>query len=231
MSSAVRRGVIDAIPLIVPAIPFAMVVGVTIIDAGIGNLLGWSTAPIVFAGAAQLTLVTLLGSGTAWAAVVATPLVVNARHVMYSAALAPTFQRQPAWFRWFGPYLLIDQMFVLAELRKDDDPATFRRYYLGAGTAFFVFWLLFIAVGLVVGPVVPEEWALEFAVPVMFTGMLIASLNTSPKWIGAIVAAGVTAACAGVPNKAGLLIGAAAGIAAGVAAGAVAERREEGTTA
>jgi membrane protease YdiL (CAAX protease family) len=52
----------------------------------------------------------------------------------------------------------------------------------------------------------------------MFTGMLVGGLDRSPKWVAALVAAAVTVACAGVPSRAGLLIGAAAGIAAGVLA-------------
>jgi predicted branched-subunit amino acid permease len=216
--------VLDAVPLIIPAIPFAFVIGVAVIDAQLSPLVGWSSAPIIFAGAAQLTLITLLGTGAAWGAAVAAALVVNARHAMYSLALAPTFQRQPAWFRWFGPHLLIDQMFVLAEARKADPPDEFRRYYLAAGLSFVVFWCSTIALGLVVGPGVPTDWGLEFAIPVMFTGMLVGGLDRSPKWIAALVAAAVTVACAGVPNRAGLLIGAAAGILAGLAAGMLADR-------
>lgn len=218
MIHPVRRGVVESIPLIIPAVPFAFVLGFTIVDSGIGNLLGWSTSWIVYAGAAQLTLVTLLGGGAAWAAAVTAPMVVNLRHVLYSAALAPTFQRQPAWFRWLGPYLLIDQMFVLAEVRKDESPEDFRRYYLAAGAAFFLFWNVSVALGLVIGPVVPSSWGLEFAIPVMFTGMLVAGLNSPPKWISAVVAAAVTVACAGMPNKAGLLVGALAGVVAGILA-------------
>lgn len=214
----VRRGIVDAIPLIIPAIPFAFVLGVAIVDSGIGNLVGWSSSSIVYAGAAQLTLVTLLGTGTAWLAVVTAAMVVNLRHAMYSAALAPTFQRQPRWFRWAGPYLLIDQMFVLAELRRDEEPADFRRYYLAAGFSFLMFWNVAVAVGLVLGPVIPASWGLAFAIPVMFTGMLVAGLNTPPKWVATVVAVGVTVACAGIPNKGGLLVGAAAGILAGVLA-------------
>ncbi|TNM48335.1 branched-chain amino acid permease [Nocardioides albidus] len=204
--------------MLIPAIPFAFVIGVAVTEAQIGPVTGWSSAPIIYAGAGQLTLITLLGSGAAWAAAVTAALVVNARHAMYSVALAPTFQRQPAWFRWVGSYLLIDQVFVLAERRKNDPPAAFRRYYLGVGLSFCVLWFLFIALGLVLGPVVPTGWGLEFAVPVMFTGMLIPGLDSSPKWVAVLVAAVVTVACAGLPNRAGLLVGAVAGIVAGVLA-------------
>lgn len=217
LAAAARRGLLDALPLIVPAIPFAFVVGVAILDAGLDPLVGWSSAPIIFAGAAQLTLITLLGTGAAWAAAVTAALVVNARHAMYSAALAVTFQPQPRWFRWLGPSLLIDQMFVLAQLRRHEEPDWFRRYYLVAGSAFFVFWVSAIGLGLLIGPVIPTQWGLAFAIPVMFTGMLVAGLDRSPKWVAALVAAGVTAACAGLPNRTGLLVGATAGIIAGVA--------------
>ncbi|WP_408896983.1 AzlC family ABC transporter permease [Nocardioides sp. R1-1] len=213
-----RRGVVDALPLMIPAIPFAFVIGVAVTEAEIDGLVGWSSSPIIYAGAGQLTLLTLLGSGAAWAAAVTAALVVNARHAMYSVALAPAFQQQPSWFRWVGSYLLIDQMFVLADRRKGDPAADFRRYYLAAGLCFVLLWCLSVAIGLALGPIIPTAWGLEFAVPVMFTGMLIPGLTTNPKWVAALVAAAVTVACAGMPNRAGLLVGAAAGIAAGVLA-------------
>lgn len=212
-----RRGILDAVPLFIPAIPFAFVLAVAIIDSGVNELTGLSSSLIVYAGAAQLTLVTLLGAGAAWAAVTAA-FVVNTRHALYSLALAPAFQRQPAWFRWVGSALLIDQMFVLAEPRKDDDPADFRRYYLSAALFMLVAWNLCTAVGLLVGPSVPTDWGLGFAVPIMFTGMLVPGLvgAASPKVAAALVAAVTTALAADLPNRSGLLVGAAAGIGAGL---------------
>lgn len=212
-----RRALLDALPLIVPAVPFGLVLGLAITESGIGNLVGWSSAPIVYAGAAQLTLVTLLGGGAAWVAAVAAALVVNLRHAMYSAALAPAFQHQPRWFRWLAPYGLIDQMFVLAMLRKDEEPGWFRRYYLVAGTAFGIFWSAAVALGLLIGPVVPEQWHLEFAIPVMFAGVLVIGLDERPKVVAAVVAASVALAGAGLPSKSGLLAGALAGVLAGIA--------------
>ncbi len=62
----------------------------------VGVLTSW----VILAGAAQLALLTLVSTASIWAAM-ATALVINARHVMYSAALAPTFKAQPRWFRWW----------------------------------------------------------------------------------------------------------------------------------
>lgn len=224
-AAVVRRALLDAVPLILPAIPFAMVVGLAIVESQIGNVLGWSTAPVVFAGAAQLTLITLLGGGVYWAAAVGAALVVNTRHLMYSAALAPYFRGQPRWFRWSAPYFLIDQQFAVATLRRGDDPRTFRIYYLAAGLTFAVFWYAAVALGLLVGPVVPERWELEFAIPVMFAGIVVMAVDRHPKAVAAVVGAGVALLAADLPSRSGLLVGALAGVLAGLAVAVVGERR------
>jgi 4-azaleucine resistance transporter AzlC len=193
-----------------------LVVGLAITESGIGNLVGWSGAPIIFAGAAHLTLVTLLGTGTAVLAAITTALVINARHLMYSAAMAPAFQKQPRWFRWVGPYALIDQLFAISILHKEDEPASFRTYYIAAAITFIVFWSSMVALGLLIGPVVPESWRLEFAVPVMFTGIVVMGIDRYPKAAAAVTGAISSYLFAGWPNRSGLLVAALLGITVGV---------------
>ncbi len=216
--SPIRAAIADAVPLFVPAIPFAFVIGLVIVESGINPLIGWSSSWIIFGGAAQLTLITLLGSGAAVAAAITAALVVNVRYLMYSGALALPFQAQPRWFRYLGPYLLIDQLFALAVLRIDDDPRELRIYYLSAGAVFWVLWQATTALGLVVGPVVPEAWQLEFAVTILFLGLIVLSIDRFPKAVAALVAAAITYLAAGLPNRAGLLVGALFGVVAGTIA-------------
>lgn len=212
----VRRGVLDALPLFVPAMPFALVIGLAIVEGGIDVFAGWSGSWLIFGGAAQLTLVSLLGSGAAVLAAITAALVVNARHLMYSAAMAPVFQQQPRWFRWVGPYTLIDQMFALATIEAEQsDPDTFRHYYLGAGFTFWILWQVMVAVGIFLGPVVPQEWNLAFAVPLLFIGLIVIGVDKASKVVAALVGAGVTYLFAGLPNRTGLLIGALIGVLVG----------------
>ena len=216
--SVIKQALLDAIPLYVPAVPFAMVIGLAIADHGINPLIGWSSSWLIFGGAAQLTLISLLGSGTAIFAAISAALVVNARHIMYSAALAPRFQSQPRWMQFLGPYVLIDQVFALTTLRHDDDPATFRTYYLTVGATFWILWQATTALGVLAGPVVPSNWQLQFAVPVLFVGLIVIGIDKSPKLVAALVAAAVTFILAGLPSRSGLLVGALAGICAGTIA-------------
>lgn len=219
--SVVKQAILDSLPLYVPAVPFALIIGLAVVESGMNPLLGWSSSWIIFGGAAQLTLVALLGTGTAVVAAVTAAIVVNARHLMYSAALAPKFQDQPPWFRWVGPYVLIDQLFALVMLRLDDDPKTWRTYYLAAGAFFWSSWQLTIGIGLFVGPVIPTEWNLAFAVPILFLGLVIMGIDKSPKLVAALVGAGFTFLFAGLPNRGGLLVGALFGVVAGTIVGKV----------
>ena len=203
-----RQGALDALVLVVPAIPFALVFGLTVRESGLAVWLGWSSSPIMFSGAAQITLVTLIGEGASLAAAATAALIVGARHLFYSITLAPRFQGQPAWFRWLGPYMLIDQVFALTVTMENRDPDYFRRYYLASGFSFWTLWMSFTALGLFIGPVIPESWGLAFATPVLFLGLLALSVDRWEKVVVAVVAMLITFALADMPNRSGMLVAA-----------------------
>lgn len=208
------RGVTDAIPLFLPAVPFGLVLGVAITESAIPEAVGWSTNVFIFAGAAQLATVSLAATST-WITLVITAVVINLRHVMYSAALAPRFERQPRWFRWVGPYFLIDQLFVLASRADIPDDNAWRRYYLTIGVFIWSCWMASVTAGMFVGSAIPEEWRLDVAPAVMFAGLVVIGIATRPAAIAAITAAGAAFVSLGVPNNGGILIGAVAGVIAG----------------
>ncbi len=205
-SSIIVRGSIDALPLFIPAIPFAFVFGVVVANAGIPGWLGWSSSPIIFGGAIQVTLFTLLGEGASVAAAVSAALIVGARHLFYSLTLAPRFQDQPAWFRWIGSYVLIDQVFVLSQTKPIDEPAIFRRYFLATGFTFWALWMVFTALGILLGPAIPESWGVEFAAPVLFVSLMMAASDRRDKLIAAVIAMGITLAFSQLPHRAGILV-------------------------
>ena len=213
----------DAIPLFIPAIPFGLVLGVAIIESAMPDGVGWSTNLFIFAGAAQLATVSLAATST-WVTLVLTAAVINLRHVMYSAALAPRFETQPRWFRWVGPYFLIDQLYVLASAATERDDDDWRRYYLSVGVSFFVCWMATVTLGLFVGSAIPEEWRLDVAPAVMFAGLVIIGITTRPAAVAALAAVVTTFIALDVPNNGGILIGAIVGVTAGYLAERAAER-------
>jgi len=222
-----RLALRDAVPMFLPALPFGFIVGVAMTESAMPTWVAWLTSPLIFAGASQLGVITLAGNATLWGVIVA-GLVINLRHVMYAAALAQPMQPQPRWFRWFAPFLLIDQVFALITLRQTDarhehnplagSAAAVRRYYLVIGGFFFVGWLAISTLGMVIGPVIPESWQLEFAVPILFVGMVLISVDKLPQAVAAVVGGAVGLATAGMHDRLGILVGALAGVAAGAAA-------------
>jgi 4-azaleucine resistance transporter AzlC len=201
-------------PLLLGAAPFGLLIGVTVAETPVPNWAGFLTGPLMFGGSAQLISITLLGEGAPATSALAAALVVNARHLMYSAALVPKFRNQPTWFRWIGPYFLIDQAFALGSTR-DAEPDEWRSYYLGIGLLAWSVWLASIALGILVGNLVPPGLGLEFAIPVLFIGLLVPTIVRRPTMVAALVAVAVTGVFSGVPNRGGILIGGFAGMIAG----------------
>ena len=210
-----------SLPLLAPAIPFGLSLGVVMRTSALPLAVAWLSNPLVFAGAAQLAMVTLAATAT-WLTLVATCTVINARHVMYSAALAPRFADQPRWFRWSAPLFLVDQIFALSDASPYAG-AELRRYYKGLVLSFFPMWLSAVTAGIVLGDLLPSSWRLDVAPAVMFCGMVVLAVRArvggpTPGAVAAIVAVGVTLLTLDAPNNLGLLIGAFAGVVAGFAA-------------
>jgi predicted branched-subunit amino acid permease len=217
----------QAIPLFLPAIPFALVLGVAISESAMPTAVAWSTNLLVFAGAAQLATVSLAATAT-WLTLVATAAVINLRHVMYSAALAPRFTEQPRWFRWVGPFFLIDQLFALTSHRDDLSARDWRRSYLTTGIFFFVMWNVLVTLGLVVGASIPTAWRLDVAPAVMFAGLVTLGITNRPGIVAAATGATVCFLALEVPNNGGILIGAVSGVVAGYLADVAQARRASG---
>lgn len=209
-----RQAVREGFPLLLPAIPFGFVLGLAMSESAMPIGVAYSSSLFLYAGAAQLALVTLVGAASAWAVAVAV-MVINLRHVMYSAALAPAFKDQPRWFRLLAPSLLVDQVFALSSLHTDFTAERFRRYYLTLAAMFYSAWQVLSVLGIFFGTLVPTSWGLGFAPPLMFAGIVVIMLTNRPAVIAAAVAAAVCFATLGLPNRIGLLIGALAGILAG----------------
>lgn len=212
-----RQALADLLPVAVPAVPFGFVIGLAITESAMPQWIGWLTAPLVFAGAAQLAMITLAGSASVWAIITAV-LVINTRHLMYSAALAPAFRAQPRWMRWFGPYLMVDQVFALAALQTHRTPEDFRRYYLTIAIALWFVWNTVVPLGMVIGPVVPESWRLDYAPPIMFAGLTMFAINRVPAGVAALVGGTVSLMTVGLRDRLGIVVGAVVGVVAGAIA-------------
>lgn len=213
-----RQALLDIWPLLIPVVPFGLVYGVLVSDGRTSTFWGWLASPLVMGGASQLTLVTLAHEGTALTSALLSAMIVNARHLMYSAAVSPMFRPQPIWFRAVAPFLLVDQVFALTMARSTDGPAYRRRYWLVLGVTFWFTWVIMTTAGVVFGGAVPGSWRIEFTVLILFLSIVFNALDTPPSIIAAATGFGVAAAAGPLPNRLGLMVGALVGVGAGTIA-------------
>lgn len=219
-ASPLRRAVADATPIVLGYLPFGLIMGTTIARSPIHDAVGWASSPLMFAGASQLAAIELIDAGAGAVVVLATALVINLRHVMYSGGMAPWFRDAPTAFRVGAPYLLADPVYTMSALRFPDlpDARSRRQYYLGLGLFLLCGWLAMTAAGIVVGGALPDGLGLDLAVPLTFLALLVPAVEDRPTLVAALVGGLVAVVAHGLPLHLGLLAGAAAGIAAGVLA-------------
>jgi len=216
--SAVGDGCRDGLTVVVAYVPFGLALGAALGSSGVDPAVAWSSSFLVFAGAAQLVSVQLLADGAAVTAVVLAALVVNSRHLLYSASLAPYAQGWDRRTRGLAAYFLADPVYALAvarfESREDGDRGRLG-YYLGAALTCWTGWMALTAAGVLLAGALPTSLPLQLAAPLTFLLLLLPTLKDHAGYAAALVAAVVAVPAAHLPLGVGLLPAAAAGIAAG----------------
>jgi branched chain amino acid efflux pump len=215
-------GARDALPMVMTLVPFALAVGAAMASTGVPALTGWSSSWLVVGGAAQLVAVQMLDNGAHAALVVSIALVVNSRHLLYSASLAPYTREWPRRWRLLGAYFLADPIYALAIVRFErvnERPAERLRYYAGVAGVLWASWLLLTGAGVLLAGALPRALPLTVAAPLGFLMLLLPMLKGRPGYAAAITGGVVALAAAGLPLGLNLLVGGAAGAAAGAYVG------------
>ena len=228
--SAYWAGVRDGSPFILMAVPFATLFGVVATDAGlsVGQAMGFTV--LVIAGAAQFAAVQMRVENAGIAFVLLAALAVNLRMAMYSAALVPYLGPAPLWKRGLVAYLNFDQTFITSVARYEARPemsvAERIAYFFGVATPITPLWFIMTLVGILAGSAIPESWALDFIVPIMFLAMVSPMLKSLAHVAAALVSVIVALGLTGLPSGTGLLIAAGAAMVTGALVETWMERRK-----
>jgi predicted branched-subunit amino acid permease len=221
----------DAATVVVAYVPFALALGAALAATRVEVATAWSSAPLIFGGAAQLVAVQLLSSGGAVAAVVVAALVVNSRHLLYSASIAPHMRGWSPRSRALAAYFLADPVYALAIGRfesRDDPPTARQTYFFAMATTCWVGWLALTACGVLLADALPTALPLEYAAPLTFLLLTLPTLKNHASYAAAGVGGAVAVPATQLPLGGGLVLATAAGIFAGVAAGAATSGRRDG---
>ncbi|HEV8352675.1 MAG TPA: AzlC family ABC transporter permease [bacterium] len=107
-------GVKAEIPILLGVVPFGLIFGVVALEAGLPPWPAFAMSSVVFAGSAQFIGVQLFGLAAPPLVILLTTLVVNLRHLLYGASVAPYLKPlRPAW-KWVLAYLMTDEAYAVA---------------------------------------------------------------------------------------------------------------------
>jgi 4-azaleucine resistance transporter AzlC len=220
MSEARRNfieGVRAEVPLLIGVFPFGMIYGALALNAGLSNAAAQMMSSIVFAGSSQFVTTQLVNEGAPAIVMILTIAVVNLRHMLYSASLAPYLKNLSLKWKVLLAYFLTDEAYAPSILNYEKEGSQTHKHWftLGAGFSLWFIWQTSTAIGIFLGTAIPEDLSLDFALPLTFIAMVVPTLKKRP-FIAAALSAGFTALLAyNLPFKLGLILAALVGIAVG----------------
>jgi 4-azaleucine resistance transporter AzlC len=112
--AARRQLLIDSLGIALAVAAFGFIFGLAAREAGLGVLEAAAMSLLVLAGASQFAAVGYLAVGVTWPAIVVLTFLLNARHLLYGASLAPLLRGVPRGRRAVMVHVLTDEAFALS---------------------------------------------------------------------------------------------------------------------
>jgi 4-azaleucine resistance transporter AzlC len=189
-ASAWFSGFIKASPIVFGYIPIGLTFGVLAQKAGLSGFNALMMSLLVYAGSSQLVAAGLFAAGAPAASIILTTFVVNLRHLLLSAAIAPFLRRWRKRELAAFAYQLTDETFALHAARFPSGIPSKAEVFAINATAQMA-WLLGTGLGVALGQVIADvgPFGLDFVLPAMFIALIVLQIENGGQ-IGVAVIAG-----------------------------------------
>lgn len=197
-------GVKDSLPVTLGVLPFGITCGILAVASGMLPAEAIAMSLLVFAGAAQFVSISMIGQGISGGDIIGfTTLLVNLRHLLMGASLAPYMRRLPLWKQAGLSFGMVDETYAMtmARIRTDGYSAS---YQFGSNLTFYCVWGISTVAGALAGGLIhdPLSWGIDFAMPATFLALLIPRLKDRSTRIVFIAAAvSSTLSALWIPDK------------------------------
>jgi 4-azaleucine resistance transporter AzlC len=224
-SSAFRaflRGLTDSLSIAIGYVPVAISFGLTAIHADITPVMAVFVSLMVYAGASQFILVSLIASGSAALSIVGIVLLMNLRHFFYGPALLSKFGRAPRRYPMIALAAgLTDEVFAASISKMQGIPEQEREpWYVGLQLGAYASWVGGTAAGAYFG----QDWlrqspilsqSLGFVLPALFLALLLEIRHVVAVHVLLMAGLATLVALFFMPAYGAILTGMAAGALAG----------------
>jgi 4-azaleucine resistance transporter AzlC len=194
--SGVRRGYVAAQPLAVGVLVYAVTFGLLARNAGLSVFEATVMSVTIYSGSAQMATVSGMVAGAGIGASVVTILMLNARYLLYGAALRPWLGQASTLQAYSSLYLLGDGNWVLS-MKAHAEGEQDAGFVFGSGVATFLPWLAGTLVGGIVTEWVadPRVYGLDFLLVAFCTALAMGLLKSRhdllPAGLAVLVAVAV----------------------------------------
>lgn len=168
-----RAGLLAVSPVMVAAVPIGGLFGSLAAQKGLAPLEALFMSLTVFAGASQFVALDLWSDPLSWLVVSVAVFLVNLRHVLMGASLAPYIAHEPLPRQMMMAFFMTDEAWAMA-LQRATGGRISRGYYMGVALGLYVVWNLSTYLGALFGAVLPNPalYGLDFAFTVLFIVLL-----------------------------------------------------------
>jgi 4-azaleucine resistance transporter AzlC len=205
--AAERRIRNRALTIGVSVTPFGLSFGAVSVEAHLSLLQVCILSLVLFSGASQFALVSILGAGGSYVSAVGTALLLGVRNGLYGARINALL-RPSGWRRFLMAEVTIDESTAMAVSEAPSGHSA--RAFWSTALSVYVLWNVSTIVGAVVGNALgsPATTGLDVAGPAAFIALLAPRLTTVRMRLAAL-ASGVIALVTVpvVPVGAPILIG------------------------
>ncbi len=192
------RGVRLGSPIFLGYMPVGIAFGVLATTIGFSASQAIVCSATALAGAGQFIALNLMRDRADVLAVVAATTVVNLRYVLFAATLSPHLRGMPASKQALLAFTLTDETFAVNVSDRRSGAST-GASMAGVGAIAWTGWVTGTALGALAAGWIgdPSTWGMDFAMPAMFTALLIALAedrrHVAVAAIGAALAVGLPA--------------------------------------
>ena len=167
-----------------------MTFGILAKEVGIGIIPCIMFSVLVFAGASQFIALSLIQIGGGFGEIVLTTLLVNFRHFLMSASLAPKLDDSIRKIKPLIAFGVVDEIFSLASFKED---GLTKEYLITLQTIGYLSWNLGTILGYVVGGILPTlvKASMGIGLYAMFASILTPQFRKEKKAIILSLSAGI----------------------------------------
>ena len=163
--------------------PVALTFGLLAKTSGLSMMEATAMSIFVYAGASQYIALSLIADAVNPLLIVMNTFVVNIRHFLMTASLNEKLKPEKRWIKAIYSFWITDESFSMLATSKNKKITT--AYTLGVAIIAYASWVIFTAVGHVVGANLPLflQAAMSIALFAMFVGLLVPSMKGNRKVI------------------------------------------------